>query len=366
MKKEKAKKGKQTQALNIIRLILEGIVIVSVVLLFSARVVNLIRFRLPTGVQEKIYIPLGGIEQFINIRGKSVDNPVIIWLHGGPGSPDTFLTTTFQQELEENYTFIRWDQRGCGRTYYKDKTAPVSWNMLFSDLDELVDYAITRFNQPVIIAGHSWGSILGSTYAAIHPDKIAGYIGIGQSINFRESERLATQKAIELANAAGNESDAVKIEELYQSYISTGASGEKPGANAFVQFIQLRKLTASYLSPNDKNPTFTVLTSPDFGWKDLLWQFEVMTNVERFLESQQSLYAAMSIYSVLYAFEVPVMFLQGEYDYVCSTALVADYQRQVSAPRTEIFIMPEVGHNAMVDDPVLFAETLRKALELIL
>ena len=369
MQRRKARernKSKRNCPLRIVSFIVESSLIIFLTVLFLARIVNSVRFHLPDGVQEKIYIQLGGIEQFVNIRGQSAENPVIIWLHGGPGSPDTFVTTTFQQKLEADYTFIRWDQRGCGRTYYKNKTAPVSWELLFADLNELVAYANARFNQPVIIVGHSWGSVLGSTYAAAHPEKIAGYVGIGQSTDFRESEKLAAEKAIEMAHAVGNETDAMKIAELYQSYLSTGYASERADANAFLRFVRLRELTANYLSPNDRDPAFTILTSPDFGWNDLRWQLRSKITVEQFLESHQSLYIAMSVYFVPHTFDVPVMFIQGENDYVCSTVLVKEYQASVSAPRSEIFIMPGLGHSPMEDDPAAFAQVLKKALDLII
>ena len=352
--------------LTLINRIIMGIIILFFVAVFSMRLLNQALFRLPNGVQEKVYVQLGDIDQFINIRGTSSENPVVIWLHGGPAAPDTFMTTTFQQELESDYTFIRWDQRGCGRTYYKNKTAPISWELLFSDLNELVDYASMRFGQPIVIVGHSWGSVLGSTYAAVYPEKIAGYIGVGQLTDFRESEKLATEEAIQRAYMVGNENDAVKILELYQSYILGGKAVEKPTSKEFLQVEKLRQLTGAYLSPNGRDSTLTLLTSPDFGWNDLRWQLRTKINTESFYSLNQSLFTAMSIFSVPHAFEVPVVFLQGEHDYICSTALVQEYQNMVEAPRVEIFIMPELGHSPMIDDPVVFADTLKRVLDIMI
>lgn len=371
MRKEKVNKSNKSKlklVLKMISLIVAGIILIPIIILFAIRIVNSIRFRLSDGVQEKIYVPLGDVEQFINIRGTNVENPVVIWLHGGPGGPDTFFTTTYQQELETNYTFIRWDQRGCGRTYYKNKTAPISWDILLADLNDLVDYAAARFNQPVIIVGHSWGSVLGSTYAAAHPEKIAGYVGVGQATDLRKSEQIAAETAIEMARTAGNELDAVKIAELYQSYTSTGLSSENSDGSAFLQLTQLRQLTAGYLSPNNKvsiSYILTALTSPDYGWNDLRWQLRVMTHAELVESLNRPLFAVVENFDLPYSFDIPVMFIQGENDYACSTALAKEYQKSLSAPISDIFIMPGLGHAPMIEDSAEFAKILKKALDLI-
>lgn len=70
----------------------------------------------PNGVDEGIYVSLGGQEQYLLIRGEDTTNPVMVWLHGGPSSPDAFANYTFQKHLVGEYTIVNWDQRGCGRT----------------------------------------------------------------------------------------------------------------------------------------------------------------------------------------------------------------------------------------------------------
>ena len=113
--------------------------------------VNLFR-----GVDEQSYITLGGQEQYVLMTGRDVKNPVIIYLHGGPSSPDAFCTYAFADHLTEDFTFVCWDQRGCGRTYYENEdTDPsnetASFDRALEDLDELVDYARERFGQDRVI-----------------------------------------------------------------------------------------------------------------------------------------------------------------------------------------------------------------------
>ncbi len=77
--------------------------------------------QLKDGIQKSEYIKLGGILQYIQTRGRKTNNPVLLFLHGGPGGPISYVSCLWQEELEKNYTIVHWDQRGCGRTYYKNK-----------------------------------------------------------------------------------------------------------------------------------------------------------------------------------------------------------------------------------------------------
>ncbi len=155
-----------------------------IVVIIGCRNVNYISHYISPkqGVDEGVYIPIGGQEQYLLIRGRNVDNPVMIWLHGGPSSPDAMVNYVFQNELVEDYTIINWEQRGCGRTYFHNKkTDPnnetVTFEQAQSDLEELVNYACARFDtEKVIIVGHSYGTMLGSRYVLNHPEKVSAYI----------------------------------------------------------------------------------------------------------------------------------------------------------------------------------------------
>ena len=146
------------------------------------------------GIDEAGYIMLGGQEQYIHTRGENVNNPVIIYLHGGPSSPDEYVTYGFSDYLVDDYTVISWDQRGCGRTYIHNRNVDVnndtaSFEQALVDLDQLVDYARTRFHQDkVIILGHSYGTILGSVYSHKYPEKVDTYIGAAQVIQAPNSD----------------------------------------------------------------------------------------------------------------------------------------------------------------------------------
>jgi pimeloyl-ACP methyl ester carboxylesterase len=138
-------------------------------------------FRGPRGepvegsIAEIEYRRLGGIEQWVMIRGLSIDNPVLVLLHGGPGFSETGMFRYFNAELERSFTVVYWDQRGAGKSYDPDiPKESMTVARFVADLDELVDAVRQRLGKDrVVIFGHSWGSALGVLYTARYPQKVA-------------------------------------------------------------------------------------------------------------------------------------------------------------------------------------------------
>lgn len=145
---------------------------------------------LPGSIAEIAYRRLGGIDQWVMIRGESVANPVLVLLHGGPGFPETRLFRHFNATLEKSFTVVYWEQRGTGKSF--DRRIPASSMtvaQLIADLDELVDGVRARFGkEKVVLYGHSWGSALGVLYSARFPDKVSAYVGTGQIGDWPASE----------------------------------------------------------------------------------------------------------------------------------------------------------------------------------
>jgi predicted alpha/beta-fold hydrolase len=78
--------------------------------------------RVPEPVKEEMFIPIGGIEQWITIKGDDRNNPVVLFLHGGPGDAWSPFADAMFAGWEKDFTLVQWDQRGAGRTY--GKTGP--------------------------------------------------------------------------------------------------------------------------------------------------------------------------------------------------------------------------------------------------
>jgi len=164
----------------------------------------------PGSIAELGYQRLGGIDQWVMIRGESLTNPPLIHLHGGPGFSETRLFRHFNAPLEKGFTVVYWDQRGAGKSFARNiPRSSMTVEQFIADLDQLVDAVRTRVGKDkVAIFGHSWGSVLGVLYAARFPQKVAAYVGSGQIGNWpaaesashafalAEAQRLTNRKAL--------------------------------------------------------------------------------------------------------------------------------------------------------------------------
>jgi proline iminopeptidase len=161
-------------------------------------------------------IDIGGIKQFVVIRGKSTQNPVLLMLHGGPGSPQTPMNLKYNKELEDHFIVVNWDQRGAGGSY--SKTMPddsLNINRMIEDTREVSQYLIKRFGkEKIFILGHSWGSYLGMRTIQKYPELYKAYIGIGQVSNQRKSEELSYQFVMGKAKETGNKKAIKQLEEI--------------------------------------------------------------------------------------------------------------------------------------------------------
>ncbi len=149
---------------------------------FTPRILNERGEVVPESVATLESLNVGGIRQWVLIRGQNRRNPVLVFLHGGPGMPSMYLAHRFQRPLERDFIVVHWDRRGAGKTYTED-TPPESMSVTqeVSDTVEMVNLLRTRFGQSkVYLVGHSYGSYLGMIVAQRHPDMFHAYVGIGQ------------------------------------------------------------------------------------------------------------------------------------------------------------------------------------------
>jgi len=344
--------------------ILLGLIVLFFIIVGIGRFINTHKFKIRSeaGVQKRDHITIGGIEQYIQIRGQDISNPVIIVLHGGPGSNMAYYSYYWQADLEEAYTIVHWDQRGCGNTYYRNKEAEKpTLDLLLSDLDELVDYVRAEYGKEnVVIMGHSWGTFLGGVYAGKHPEKVSVYVGISQFTDVWQSGQYAAEEAVRLANAASKTDEAKKIEEQFQLVISSQELNMR-------EFMKLRQLTGKYL-PNGDNAQFSVsLFSPYMTFSDLRWFLSPIFSFDKLIKTQDKLYDTLSSESGLSMydytqFEVPVVIIAGDCDWITPYSIARDYFDDISAPEKEFILIENAGHIPFMDKPGRFAEVLLNAL----
>lgn len=312
------------------------------------------------GVNEGVYVTLGGQKQYLLIQGDDVTNPVIIWLHGGPSSPDTFVNYIFQKYLADKYTVINWDQRGCGRTYFANSKVDadnktVSFTQAQADLDELVSYACERFNaERVIIVGHSYGTMLGSQYVLNHPEKISAYIGVGQVVTI-DSEVYSYEDALTRAKAQGDNTG--EMEAAYETYIAD---------KSLVNMMNLRKLTTPYhVAEKSANTIWEGITSPYMGVDDAKWFLKQAGDFEKYVALNKQLFDYIMVADVRnygLNYEVPVGFITGSQDWTTPGKYAGEYCELITAPKKQFVQVEGCGHSPQYDDPEEFCEILLNML----
>ncbi len=145
------------------------------------------------------YVPINGINQYLFHSGANHHNPVLLFLHGGPGSAESLFAHAFQEKWQDIFTVVHWDQRGAGKTLTQNPDQYPTIDLLLRDLLEIIQYLKQKYDkQKIILLGHSWGSVLGSTFIKKYPEEIAYYIGVGQVICMLENERVGYEKLKEL------------------------------------------------------------------------------------------------------------------------------------------------------------------------
>lgn len=322
------------------------------------------------GIQENKCIKIGGVMHHFNIRGKNIENPVILFLHGGPGNPHAFINYHYQKYLEKDFTFVNWDQSGCGRTYYANKMKyrenRITTEELLEDLNEIVDYLRDRFQQDkIILIGHSWGSVLGSIYIQDFPEKIQAYIGLGQVID-PTGEEKAVAEAMKRADSDKNEAYIEQLGILFDDF-------EKARSLCDVDpdsFLRIRKIIAAYIPEKEVKGAGMLwmgLTSPDLNHLDLRWYFKVFMDtkdysfVERYLFD--TLFFKFDIWKRSRKYEMPVYYISGTSDWVTPFISVEEYFKEVEAPQKAFVFIENAGHNAHIDNPEAFANTILDLLK---
>lgn len=358
----KKKKGLILRIFHIVLTIALVIILGLITTITGFRNYNAIRgcVHSANGIEEEGYIDLCGQKQYCLIRGENVNNPVIIWIHGGPASPDTMETYAFSNYLKDDYTVVAWNQRGCGRTYYKNRDVdPYNETATFeqaqADLDALVDYVCDRFHQEkVILAGHSYGTMVGSKYAIDHPEKVAAYIGVGQ-MGAAGSDIYAYEDALSIAEENGDDTEAMV------------AAFEKYQADASLEnMLALRNSVSPYHMPEkESNYIWTALTSPYLGVYDVLWFGKQMGSLSGFIELNGQLFDYISsedVYAYGTTFQMPVGFISGSCDWITPVKYTEDYFNTITAPKKEMRLIEGWGHTVPQENPKEFADVLKQVI----
>lgn len=285
----------------------------------------------------KTYI-LGGYPQKVIIDGRRRTNPIVIFLHGGPGSPIPFNEGCrgLFPEITEQVTMVYWDQLGCGiNNHLIDESFTIDdfVNMTIDLIKQIEhDYPNNKIN----LFGVSWGSILAAKVAEAIPELIHRIFVYGQVLKdlpFNDE----VFETLEKSNMPMKYKD--RLSHMKQS----SAHNFK---NATVLFKWINKYTEGYQSKKGGKPPFGpiirgMIASPDYSMKDFK---AVIKNGYSKNESLTNEYMAIDLSKTLDSISVPYMILQGDTDIVTSTKMVSDYVETAKNSNLHYKLVENSGH----------------------
>lgn len=286
-------------------------------------------------IAETAYLKIGGIDQWIMIRGESVANPILVLVHGGPGSPETTFFRHFNSSLEKTFTVVHWEQRGAGRSYSRDlKDKDMTIDRFVDDLDELVDAVSRKLDQKrVVILGHSWGSALGTLYAARHPEKVSAYVGTGQIGDLQASELSSYAFVLGEAERRNNRRALKQLRAIGKPPYTTKSVGvQRRWLMRFVGLMRGKSFWQVFRALRS-TPESSLLQMPDF-----------IRGVMFSLRTMWPEVSHLNLETAAPELKMPVFFFIGRHDHQVAAETSAAYFARLISPAKELIWFEDSAH----------------------
>ncbi|MCB9418910.1 MAG: alpha/beta hydrolase [Ardenticatenaceae bacterium] len=296
-------------------------------------------------IAELTAVPLGGQEQTIMIRAHSADRPVLLYLSGGPGQSDLPYSRVLLEDLTQDFVVVSWDQRGTGKSYPAlYPTGNVTLEQAVADTIELTNYLRDRFDEEKIyLLGESWGTTLGVLAVQQRPDLYYAWIGSGQMVSQRETDRQLYRDVMALADRNGN---AVLREQMLAFGEPPYADTPYPNAVVMGYYDQLGQ---PYRPPQDYIDRGTAANVGPWG---------ILGSEYSLVEKVNVLRGLIDMFTVMYPqlqgidfrqdvprLDVPVYILDGAAELAARRDLVLEWYEQLEAPRKQIYTFDDAGHS---------------------
>jgi pimeloyl-ACP methyl ester carboxylesterase len=283
-----------------------------------------------TPIDQEETVIIGGIKQYITIRGNDTSLPLLLFLHGGPGGSVMSYADKFTHKLQEHFVVIQWDQRETGRTLELNVSPqPLSLALFQNDTHEIIQSLLTRFKrEKLYLAAHSWGTALGFHIAGKYPKLLYAFMPIGPMINQLESERMALAMMKEKAVTNNNQSQARELA-LIKIPFETGE-----------QLYYHRKWLLDFAGARKK-------LSRDFVQNWSVTWLPVFNHASK-----------ENLFETLPAIACPVYFFAGRKDYQTNSVITEKYYARLVAPRKSLFWFEFSGHSIPTSEPQRMQEVI--------
>ncbi|MGD9375438.1 MAG: alpha/beta hydrolase [Anaerolineae bacterium] len=309
---------------------------------------------LPGSIAQTERLQIGGVQQWVAIRGRDRSNPVILYLHGGPGTPETAWLHHYNANLEDHFVVVAWEQRGAGKSYAAD-IPPESMTLesFIADAHELTQILKKRFHVPKIyLVGHSWGACLGLLTAARYAQDYYAYVAVSQPVCLADNEEVSYQWVLDTAIARGNHKAVRQLQAIGRPQQGRYSQGFQAVAT---KGKWIRALGGTLYGRNALPVLLGVLLrSPIYNGLDL---FSYIRGEQLTVRHLWSSIEALDLRQSS-QLELPLYLFHGKGDYQAIYPLAKTWFDAVQAPRKEIVALDRVAHGALFEAPDRFLELM--------
>ncbi|OIK11796.1 proline iminopeptidase [Bacillus sp. MUM 116] len=303
-------------------------------------------------IVEGCYVQIGGIDQWITIRGENRNNPVLLLIHGGPASTYSIFSPLLRS-WEKHFIVTQWDQRGAGKTFGKngkDGSGTITFDRLAKDGIEVAEYLRGKLgHKKVILIGSSVGSLIGIMMAKLRPDLFYAYVGTDQ--NAPDTQNLLYALTVNALCGAGNTRGVQLLEKMGSNQSQWSRKDFDKRNRLLVKTIKdVPNMITDLILPS-------MLSSPEHKIRDLMDIFKGMSySLDHLFD--ELINFDFKKYGM--QFELPVFIFHGDNDIITPTELASTYYDEIEAPHKEFVLIKNAGHLACFARPNQFLEELIK------
>jgi proline iminopeptidase len=302
-------------------------------------------------VEEKSFIELGGEKQYVEITGSSDKNPVLLFIHGGPGWTQTPQLRYFNADLTKDFTLVAWEQRGTGKSFMENPAPKnVTLEQITADAHELTQKLKEKFGQQKIyLAGYSWGSIVGMNLAQKYADDYHAYIGIGQVVNMKRGMEISQEWLAQQAKEKGD-SETLKTLEKLKNPSKDFCGG---GLQCFIKQYELVMKYGGAIYNKDAEKESEIASTKYEDYKNYDWNAAFEFSAKNL---EKDMFAAD--FREVKELKIPVYFFLGRHDWNVPSVLTGEWTKDLIAPKKEIVWFENSAHSPLEEEPITFNKLL--------
>lgn len=299
-------------------------------------------------LSERVTTLIGGIPQAMILQSVDPANPVLLFLHGGPGMPEFFMELDYPTGLERHFTMVWWEQRGAGMSFSADiPPETMTMEQMIADTVEVADYLRSRFGQDrILLLGHSWGSYLGIQVAAAAPDRFRAYVGMAQIVHQLRSEVMAHDYLLGVYRTRG---DAGMVRRLEAAPVSM-EDGLSP------EWMRLRDAAMHRAGVGHTRDISSVIT----GIFLPVWRVRAYTLIDKINVWRGKIWSRPFFWENLLQddlstrltdFDLPIHIFVGRHDQTANPELSRAYFDVIEAPAKGFHVFENSAHSPLFEEP---------------